>query len=196
VLYLHERRRAAGSPVLASVLSGFRNNRVQPQEERFTAGDVPIRVQYVAHPGRVFAVHVDGAPLTARLIDAGADSVTAEIDGVRRRYALAQDGERLIVHGAKHCLELARVPRFPARASAQQAGGCAAPMTGIVRKLCVAEGQRVVRGDVMVVLEAMKMEHRLTAHAGGVVTAVRAVEGQMVDPDDVLVVIEPDPEAE
>jgi biotin carboxyl carrier protein len=84
-----------------------------------------------------------------------------------------------------------RVPR----ASAQQAGGCAAPMTGIVRKLCVVEGQRVVRGDVMVVLEAMKMEHRLTAHAGSIVTAVRPVEGQMVDPDDVLVVIEPDPEA-
>jgi propionyl-CoA carboxylase alpha chain len=196
VLYLHERRRAAGSPVPASILSGFRNNRVQPQEERFTAGDVPVRVQYVAHPDRVFAMHVDGSPLTARLIDAGADSVTAEIDNVRRRYALAQDGERLVVHGGEHCLELTRAPRFPARASAQQAGGCAAPMTGVVREVCVAIGQRVARGDVMVVLEAMKMEHRLTAQAAGVVTAVRAVAGKMVDPDDVLVVVEPDPEAE
>jgi biotin carboxyl carrier protein len=38
----------------------------------------------------------------------------------------------------------------------------------------------------------MKMEHRLTAQAAGVVTTVRAVEGQMVDPDDVAVETDPD----
>jgi len=40
----------------------------------------------------------------------------------------------------------------------------------------------------------MKMEHRLVAHAAGVVREVRVAEGQMVDPDDVLIVVEPDEE--
>ena len=45
-------------------------------------------------------------------------------------------------------------------------------------------------GAVLLVLEAMKMEHQLVAHASGVVSEVRVKVGQMVDPDEVLVVLE------
>ena len=57
--------------------------------------------------------------------------------------------------------------------------------------MLVAEGDRVEAGTPLVVLEAMKMEHRLEAQAGGVVKSVRARPGQMVDPDEVLVVVDP-----
>jgi len=60
-----------------------------------------------------------------------------------------------------------------------------------VRQVLVAVGDRVEKGTVMVVLEAMKMEHPLVAHAPGRVTEVRVEVGQMVDPDVVMVVIEP-----
>jgi propionyl-CoA carboxylase alpha chain len=49
---------------------------------------------------------------------------------------------------------------------------------------------------VLLVLEAMKMEHEMTAHADGVVRDVRVEVGQMVDPDAVLVVVEADATAD
>jgi propionyl-CoA carboxylase alpha chain len=66
-------------------------------------------------------------------------------------------------------------------------------MTGLIRKVCVAVGDHVDEGALLLVLEAMKMEHRMLAHASGVVKEVRVREGQMVDPDDVLVLIEAAP---
>ncbi|MEV7005694.1 biotin/lipoyl-containing protein, partial [Streptosporangium sp. NPDC051022] len=59
-------------------------------------------------------------------------------------------------------------------------GGLVSPMQGTIVKVAVAEGDVVAAGDVIVVLEAMKMEQPLTAHRGGVVAGLRAVVGQSV----------------
>jgi propionyl-CoA carboxylase alpha chain len=64
-------------------------------------------------------------------------------------------------------------------------------MPGIVRQVMVTVGDRVEKGAVMLILEAMKMEHPLIANAPGIVKEVRVEVGQMVDPDFVMVVIEP-----
>ena len=58
-------------------------------------------------------------------------------------------------------------------------------------KVCVSAGDTVHKGDLLLVLEAMKMEHRLMAEVSGVIQRVRVLEGQMVDPDEVLIVVEP-----
>jgi biotin carboxyl carrier protein len=60
-----------------------------------------------------------------------------------------------------------------------------------VRAVHVGPGDRVQKGQVLLVLEAMKMEHELTAQADGVVREVRVEVGQMVDPDAVLVIVSP-----
>jgi biotin carboxyl carrier protein len=64
-------------------------------------------------------------------------------------------------------------------------------MTGIIRDVRVKEGDRVEKGTILLVLEAMKMEHQMVARDVGVVKQVRVEVGQMVDPDEVLVVVEP-----
>jgi len=53
-------------------------------------------------------------------------------------------------------------------------------MQGTIIKIAVAEGQRVSAGDVIVVLEAMKMEQPLTAHKDGTVTGLAVEVGQTV----------------
>lgn len=65
-----------------------------------------------------------------------------------------------------------------------------APMPGKVTHVAVRPGQRVLAGETLVTLEAMKMETRLCAEAPGVVREVRVGEGAMVEAGEVLVVLE------
>jgi 3-methylcrotonyl-CoA carboxylase alpha subunit len=65
-----------------------------------------------------------------------------------------------------------------------------APMPGKVLQVLVQAGQRVAAGDGLLILEAMKMEHRLTAEAPATVRAVRVADGEMVDAGAVLVELE------
>jgi len=65
-----------------------------------------------------------------------------------------------------------------------------APLPGTIVEVKVAVGDEVQPGDIVVVLEAMKMANNLEAEKGGKVTAVLVKEGQSVMEDDALVVIE------
>jgi len=188
----HARRRRQGGPLPASIPTGWRNNRWRPHEATFSIGGETLEVHYVAGPQRSFAV--DAAGQTSRVVLAATDehAIELEIDGVRRRFTVAVQGDRIFLHGPLGGADLSEVPRFPPRRAADTVGGCLAPMPGIVRQVLVAVGDRVDKGSVMVVLEAMKMEHPLVANAPGTVKEVRVTVGQMVDPDAVMVVIDPD----
>ena len=61
-----------------------------------------------------------------------------------------------------------------------------APMQGTIVKVAVEEGQQVSSGDLVVVLEAMKMEQPITAHKDGVVTGLTAKVGETVNSGTVL----------
>ncbi len=79
----------------------------------------------------------------------------------------------------------------PAAAAVNVTGGetVAAPMPGNILKVNVSVGQTVNKGDVLVVLEAMKMENEIMAPCSGVVTAVPVAKGSSVDTGAALVVI-------
>jgi propionyl-CoA carboxylase alpha chain len=111
---------------------------------------------------------------------------------VRRRLRIAVDGDRSFVQSPLGSAELIEIPRFPPAGAAELTGGCLAPMPGVVREVKVGVGDRVEEGSVLLVLEAMKMEHQLVAYAPAVVKEVRVEVGQMVDPDAVLIVLEAD----
>jgi acetyl-CoA/propionyl-CoA carboxylase, biotin carboxylase, biotin carboxyl carrier protein len=65
------------------------------------------------------------------------------------------------------------------------------PMPGTVAVVAVTEGQEVTAGQALVVVEAMKMEHVLTAPVEGVVRALRARSGEVVAKDAPLLRVEP-----
>jgi 3-methylcrotonyl-CoA carboxylase alpha subunit len=69
-----------------------------------------------------------------------------------------------------------------------------APMPGLVKQVRVSAGDAVSKGDALAVLEAMKMEHTLTAPRDAVVAAVNAGEGEQVQDGDLLVSLEPEKE--
>lgn len=80
----------------------------------------------------------------------------------------------------------------PAPAPAAMPAGASvieAPMPGKILKISVAVGASVSSGDVLLILEAMKMENEISAPAGGTVREIRAREGDSVNTGDVLVVL-------
>lgn len=99
--------------------------------------------------------------------------------------------ERPVIAAAKPA-----APAQPAPAAAPAAGNAPAtgeaikaPLPGVIREVCVAVGDKVVEGQTVVVLEAMKMANNLEAEKAGTVTAVLVQPGENVMEDSPLVVI-------
>jgi 3-methylcrotonyl-CoA carboxylase alpha subunit len=79
-----------------------------------------------------------------------------------------------------------------ARAAEATGGSLAATMPGVVVAVLVAAGARVEKGATLMVIEAMKVEHAIRAHAAGTVTEVRFAVGDQVAEGDQLVAFTPD----
>ena len=86
---------------------------------------------------------------------------------------------------------LAAVPRFPESGRGEAvAGGLVAPMPGTVLAVHVGPGDTVAQGQLLMIVEAMKMEHRITAPRAGTVGEVRARPGDQVNGGDLLAVLD------
>ncbi|GIX47939.1 MAG: hypothetical protein KatS3mg131_2150 [Candidatus Tectimicrobiota bacterium] len=103
---------------------------------------------------------------------------------------LKQGGEILLQYeGREYRLYDAAGQRPPAPPASD--GQVRAPMAGKIVRVCVQAGERVQAGDVLVILEAMKMEQPLTAPHDGVVQEVRCTAGEQVSAGSTLVLLAP-----
>jgi 3-methylcrotonyl-CoA carboxylase alpha subunit len=111
------------------------------------------------------------------------------LDGVAAAPTVVTDGTSLtVVIEGQNCLLMVVDPLAAPVVVADGGGRVIAPMPGRVISVAVEPGQAVQRGDVLLVLEAMKVQMRLTAPRDGVVAAVNAVEGDLVDDGAELIV--------
>jgi biotin carboxyl carrier protein len=122
---------------------------------------------------------------------------SATIDGITHDVVL--DGESAIVDGVAYEVRISGLNSRPSvalsaapRTSAGEAGEIRAIMPGTIVQVSVAEGDIVAENDVVVVLEAMKMENELRAPSDGRVGAVYVHPGQTVEMNAVLVRIDSD----
>jgi acetyl/propionyl-CoA carboxylase alpha subunit len=186
-------RRAA--PVLRTVPSGWRNN---PSQRHVRAYDSPLgelRVGYTL--GRAPRFEVNGEPLDhVTALSISFDHVVLLVDGVRGAFDVHLVDDVAYVDTPRGSLALREQPRFPAAVEKAAAGSLVAPMPGTVVSVEVSVGDEVVAGQLLAVIEAMKMEHQITAPVAGRVTAVLVEVRQAVDAGAVLVVVESDAEAE
>ncbi|WP_059017919.1 acetyl/propionyl/methylcrotonyl-CoA carboxylase subunit alpha [Mycobacterium sp. M26] len=137
-------------------------------------------------------VHITGTPeaAVARVEDGETHSLTAEldgetlsvtVDGLLTTYTVASDGHQIWLAGQGRTLALDEVREAPVRADDEHSGDAelVSPMPGSVVAVNVAHGDTVNAGTVVVVVEAMKMEHSLTAPVDGVVELLVAVGDQV-----------------
>ena len=178
----------AGATVLAAVPSGWRNNRSQLAERTFAHERGTFTVGYAL--GRDGRIEVDGDPITVDLVSLAPDEVVLVAEGVRRTWSVAEAGGLVHVDGSRASATLRPLPRFRAPADEVAAGSLQAPMPGTVVRVDVAPGDQVDARQVLVVIEAMKMQHQIGAPAAGVVAEVRVRPGETVDAGAVLVVLD------
>ena len=137
-----------------------------------------------------------------RLIDRAADRQVVEIDGrrtvveaavVRRSLGLDDDGVGAVtvhVRSAAGALTLIRRPRFLLHDAESATGGPISPLPGTVIAVHVADGDVVTDGQLLMVVEAMKMEHKIVASGEATVAEVRYAVGDRVDQGDLLVALD------
>jgi Acetyl/propionyl-CoA carboxylase, alpha subunit len=166
-------------PVLRSVPSAWRNVPSQPQRVDFEGCEVTYRLTR------------DGleTDLDATLVTATPDRVVLDVRGVRRAFDVTITGTDVYVDSPLGPVTLRRVPRFVDPAEQVAAGSLLAPMPGSVVRIAVAVGDPVKAGDPVLWLEAMKMQHKISAPADGVVAELPVREGQQIDIGAVLAVV-------
>jgi propionyl-CoA carboxylase alpha chain len=182
--------RRAATPVLAGIPSGWRNNPSQPQRVTFDGEHGAVEVAYRFGRGGV-DLAVDGADLAGtRLWDCRPDLVDLEVGGVRRRFEVHRDGAEHFVDSPLGPVALRERQRFPATTAAVERGSLTSPLPGVVRRVTAAPGDRVPAGAVLVVVEAMKTEHRVATPHPGRVREVLVAEGQQIDAGMPLAVVD------
>jgi len=143
-----------------------------PQGKSYRAmmGDKTVEVEIIRAQDGLLELFIDGERVTAYVSS----------DGAKRWVTI--NGQTMVLtksSGAKR------------KGSGQDHGsGLTAPMPGLVRSVNVVEDESVVKGQTLMLLEAMKMEIRIQAKSDGVVKKLLIRQGQTVERDQVLIEIE------
>ncbi|WP_405486705.1 acetyl/propionyl/methylcrotonyl-CoA carboxylase subunit alpha [Nocardia sp. NBC_00511] len=174
----------------AGLPGGWRNLPSQPQsksyESRLTGKH---EVRYRVTRAGLAAEGFDGL----ELVEATPDSVTLLVPGergsVRRVFRIARYGDLVAVDSPLGPVAVRRLPRFEDPADQVAEGSLLAPMPGAVIRLGAAAGDRVEKGQPILWLEAMKMEHTIAAPTTGILTELNVSAGQQVEVGTVLAVV-------
>ncbi|MFF7645573.1 biotin carboxylase N-terminal domain-containing protein [Streptomyces canus] len=171
---------ALADAVGRSRFGGWRNLHSAPQTKRYAMAGEEHEVRY-RHTRD--GLEADGV----RVIHVDPSAVVLEVDGVRRKFEVARYGDQVHVGSTA----LTALPRFPDPTAQLAPGSLLAPMPGTVVRVAdgLTEGSAVEAGQPLLWLEAMKMEHRITAPHTGTLSELNAVVGQQVAVGSLLAVV-------
>jgi len=166
-----------------AVQDGFRAN---------ASAKILVRLEFDGEP---LDVLLGSAPAKGRTIGAHVGGEDFILDGQSTSGRIVHEADAVIVFSDGRASRFS-LPRPDAAADGAEAGGLVkAPMPGKVLSLNVAEGDTVTKGQKLLVLEAMKMEHALAAPRDGVIASVSIAAGDQVGEGDALIIMAEEEEA-
>jgi propionyl-CoA carboxylase alpha chain len=204
-------RRRATAPVLGSLPSGWRNVPSGWQATVYEGPAGPVEIGYrLDRSGELagwWARAVDPEELdlaglgqpglgddhpAVAVVSSTADRVVLDVSGVRLAFAVHRVGDVSYVDSREGSVALTELPRFPEPTPDVAEGSLVAPLPGAVGRVMVVPGQRVDAGDLLMTLEAMKLEHPVHAPAAGTVSSLPVAAGAQVETGTVLAVLTPE----
>jgi acetyl-CoA/propionyl-CoA carboxylase, biotin carboxylase, biotin carboxyl carrier protein len=165
---------------LWEVPSGWRVGARAPVSIRLRAGERTDHVHITGSPGYA-EVRIEDGESHSLQADLTGDRLTVTLDGLRTEYTVATADSKIWLAGSGTVAVLEEVREAPVRPDDEHTGDAelTSPMPGAVVAVGIANGAEVAAGTVVVTVEAMKMEHALTAPVDGVVELLVAVGDQV-----------------
>ncbi|MEJ7799068.1 MAG: biotin carboxylase N-terminal domain-containing protein [Ilumatobacter sp.] len=203
-VFADERRNRAADHVSRFAPSGWRNLRTRGQRRTWLLRDEAHHVEYVLDGERA-AVLVGAWPeptadgslsvderraCDVRLLRREPHRYVVELDGRRHVVTVEVDDDHARTASPSGAVVWTRPERWEDHDAAASGGGPICPLPGTVIAVHVEAGQSVVNGDLLMVVEAMKMEHKIVATGDAVVADVRFGVGDRVDQGDLLVALD------
>ena len=173
--------------VLQNIQSGWNNARLPYQEVKLSLDDQEYRVKYKSLKDGNF---VSAESEIIRMFDWHEDFIDVEISNVRYRSKITMDDDLLLIQTHKGNLLFKILPKFNITQEEAIKGGLTAPMPGKVVEIKIKKGSNIKKGDTLVILEAMKMEHKVLAPDNGKIKEVLIKENDQVENGQTLVVLD------
>ena len=174
--------------VLNQIPSGWRNSRLPKQKISFKYLKEEITISYSSKRDGSFNLNEDSV---AKIVDWHKDSIDIEINNKRFFSKITKQANKIVVHMPWGDALLETLPRFVLPGLDIESGGLIAPMPGKVIDLKVKVGSKVKKGDTLVILEAMKMEHQVKASEDGKVSKLLIKKDDQLDNGALLMIVKP-----
>ena len=173
--------------ILKEIPTGWRNSRLPRQKINLRYLEEDLAISYKANRDGSFDIN-DGT--VAKVIEWSTSGIDIEVNNSRFFSKVTRDNENIVIHGPWGDALFTILPRFTLPGSEAIAGGLVAPMPGKVVDLKVKAGSKVKKGDTLVILEAMKMEHQVKAPEDGKISKVLIKKEDQLENGALLMVLD------
>jgi len=203
-VFADELRNRTADGITGFAPSGWRNLRTHGQRRTWLLGEQEHQIEYVL-TGSSAEVRFGSWPeplpdgslpddnrrvAQVRLLQRSSTNHVVELDGRRQVVEVTVDDEQARTSSRAGSITWRRPVRWVDHDADEAGSGPVCPLPGTVIAVHVEAGQSVVDGQLLMVVEAMKMEHKITAHGDHVVSAVHFALGDRVDTGDLLVALD------
>ena len=175
------------SEVLSNLASGWNNARLPNQEVNFDYSGEKISIKYKRNRDNTFSVS-DGKKV---IIHSWAPNfIDIEIDNSRLRSKITYEKDLILINTKSGDVLFKILPKFSVREEKAPEGSLTAPMPGKVVEIKIKKGSKIKKGDTLLILEAMKMEHQVLAPNNGKVSDILVSKNQQVENGEPLVILD------
>ena len=175
------------SEVLSNLASGWNNARLPNQEVNFDYSGEKISIKYKRNRDNTFSIS-DGKKV---IIHSWAPNfIDIEIDNSRLRSKITYEKDLILINTKSGDVLFKILPKFSVREEKSPEGSLTAPMPGKVVEIKVKKGSKIKKGDTLLILEAMKMEHQVLAPNNGKVSDILVSKNQQVENGEPLVILD------
>jgi 3-methylcrotonyl-CoA carboxylase alpha subunit len=180
----------AASPWAAR--DGFTPNLPAVVQFTLLSGGQQRAIEIETLPREQTTIRVDGVTIAVTQTSCSDGFIAAVLDGIRvKARAFVYEGHVHIWLGGEHYDLLHEDPRSKQFSATASSGDLTTPLPGVVAAVAVVQGQAVAAGEVLMVIEAMKMEHTITAPYAGTVQSVHFARGDRVPEGSALLELAP-----